>query len=195
MDDDLTTIAKDGRRIGKDVRSAISSLDYKITRLIEPRAVPRPAGLVARYATCKLIAIKEKRSAEAIAKQHFADDRDVARLIELKAAVTPAMTSVATWAQELAATVVVDIATNLLPASALTQLRAASGQPYAFIDGAVARVPIHSPTPSGGFVAEGGAIPVGALIISGQTLKPKKGGVDRRGDQRTDQRLAAQCRN
>jgi hypothetical protein len=41
--------------------------------------------------------------------------------------VTP---TVATWAQKLAATVVIDIATNLLPASALAQLRAASGQNY-----------------------------------------------------------------
>jgi HK97 family phage major capsid protein len=90
--------------------------------------------------------------------------------------VTPAQTTVATWAAELAAVVVVDIVTNLLPASALAQLRAASGQDYAFIDGAVARVPVHTPTPSGGFVAEGGAIPVGALIIAALGLKPKKAG-------------------
>jgi hypothetical protein len=89
---------------------------------------------VARYAACTLIALKAKRSREAIATQHFAADRDLARLIELKAAVTPAMTGVAGWASELAAVVVVDIATNLLPASALAQLRAASGQDYAFID-------------------------------------------------------------
>jgi hypothetical protein len=50
--------------------------------------------LVARYAACKLIAHKEKRTPEAIAKQHFAADRDLAHLIELKAAVTPAMTTV-----------------------------------------------------------------------------------------------------
>jgi len=59
------------------------------------------------------------------------------------------MTGVAGWAAELAAVTVVDIATNLLPASALTQLRTASGQPYAFVEGSVVRVPIHSPTPSG----------------------------------------------
>ena len=35
-------------------------------------------------------------------------------------------------------------------------------------------MPIHTPTPIGGFVAEGGAIPVGALIMTAQTLKPKK---------------------
>ena len=84
------------------------------------------------------------------------------------------MTTATGWAAELAAVVVVDIATNLLPASTLAQLRAASGQDYAFIDGAVARVPVHTPTPSGGFVAEGGVIPVGALIIVALVLKPKK---------------------
>lgn len=84
------------------------------------------------------------------------------------------MTTATGWAAELAAVVVVDIATNLLPASTLAQLRAASGQDYAFIDGAVARVPVHTPTPSGGFVAEGGVIPVGALIIVALVLKPKR---------------------
>lgn len=49
-------------------------------------------------------------------KQHFAADRDLSHLIELKGAVSPAMTGVAGWASELAATVVVDVATNLLPA-------------------------------------------------------------------------------
>ena len=35
MDDDLTTIVKDSRRIGKDVRSAISNLDYKFNCLLD----------------------------------------------------------------------------------------------------------------------------------------------------------------
>jgi hypothetical protein len=164
------------KREFRDVHAVVSRLDTQVRRLVEPVAIHRPAGLVARYAACTLIALKAKRSPEAIATQHFAADRDLARLIELKAAVTPAMTGVAGWASELAAVVVVDIATNLLPASALAQLRAASGQDYAFIDGAVARVPVHTPTPSRGFVAEGGAIPVGALIIAALGLKPKKAG-------------------
>ena len=77
------------------------------------------------------------------------------------------------WAAELAATVVVDIADNLLPQSALSQLRSV-GLSYGFIHGAIARVPVHTPMPSGGFVLEGGAIPVGALIIAALGLKPKK---------------------
>jgi hypothetical protein len=137
------------------------------------RALPRPGGLVARLAACHLIAHREKRQPEDVAKQYFGGDRDLAHLVELRGAVTPAMTGVAGWAAELAATVVQDVADNLLPASVLAQLRS-YGLAYAFIDGAVARVPVHTPTPSGGFVAEGGAIPVGALIIAALGLKPKK---------------------
>jgi hypothetical protein len=174
--DDLTTIAKDTRRISKDARSAISVVHQQVERLIEGVASGphRPAGLTARFAACQLLARSEKRHASDVAKQHFRDDRDLSRLIELRSAMTPAQTTVATWAAELAAVVVQDIADSLLPASALAQLRAASGQPYAFIDGAVAKVPVHAPTPSGGFVLEAGAIPVGALILTALTLKPKK---------------------
>jgi hydrogenase maturation factor HypE len=82
------------RRELRDVRAVVANIDHRTRKLIEPVVIHRPAGLVARYAACKLIAIKEKRTPEAIAKQHFADDRDLAHLIELKAAVTPAMTTV-----------------------------------------------------------------------------------------------------
>lgn len=109
-----------------------------------------------------------------MAKQHFAADRDLTHLIELKAAVTPAMTTVAGWASELSAVSVADVAPSLLPASALAQLRAASGQDYAFVGGSVVRVPTHTPVASGGFVSEGSVIPVGALIIAAFGLKLKK---------------------
>jgi hypothetical protein len=111
------------RRELRDVHAVVSRLDTQVRRLVEPAAIHRPAGLVARYAACKLIALKEKRSAEAVDQQYFAADRDLAHLIELKAAVTPAMTTVIGWAVELAAVVVVDIAANLLSASVLAQLR------------------------------------------------------------------------
>ena len=140
----------------------------------KPIALDRPASLVARAAACHLLAKTARSDPERIARQHFAADRDLAHLIQLKAGVSPAMTEVTTWAAELVGTVVADIATNLLPASALTQLRAASGQPYAFVEGGVVKVPIHSPIASGAFVAEGNAIPLGALILSATTLPPKK---------------------
>jgi HK97 family phage major capsid protein len=91
-----------------------------------------------------------------------------------RAASGPATTGGAGFAAELVGTVVTDIATNLLPQSALTQLRAASPLGYAFDGNGVIKVPVHSPTPSGAFVAEANAIPVGALILTGLSLTPKK---------------------
>jgi hypothetical protein len=61
-----------------------------------------------------------------VARQRFADDRDLAHLIEIKTAVAPEQSTVATCAGELAATVVQDVADNLLPESALAQSRAVS---------------------------------------------------------------------
>ena len=45
-----------------------------------------------------------------------------------------------------------------------------------FVDGGVARVPFHNPVVSGAFVGESNVIPVGALLLSSFTLKPKKVG-------------------
>ena len=53
------------RREFRDVHAVVSRLDHQVRRLIEPAAIHRPGGLVARYAACKLIAIKEKRQPEA----------------------------------------------------------------------------------------------------------------------------------
>jgi hypothetical protein len=93
------------RREFKDVHAVVSRLDTQVRRLAQPRARPRPGGLVARLAACHLIAHKEKRRPAGVCRQHFAVDRDLANLIELKGAVTPAQTTVATWAAELAAVV------------------------------------------------------------------------------------------
>jgi hypothetical protein len=88
------------RRELKDVHAVVSRLDTQVRRLAQPRARPRPGGLVAHLAACHLIAHKEKRRPAGVCRQHFADDRDLANLIELKGAVTPAQTTVATWAAE-----------------------------------------------------------------------------------------------
>jgi hypothetical protein len=137
------------RREFRDVHAIVGRLDHQTRKLFEPRALPRPGGLVARPAACHLIAHREKRQPEDVAKQYFGGDRDLAHLVELRGAVTPAMSGVAGWAAELAAVVVQDVADNLLPASVLAQLRS-YGLAYGFIDGAVARVPVHTPVPSGG---------------------------------------------
>jgi len=162
------------KRKFRDVHAVVSRLDHQTRKLFGPHARPRPGGLVARFATCQLIARAERCDPVDVARQHFANDRDLRHhLIELKGAVTPAQSTVATWATELAAVTVADIADNLLPQSALAQLRN-YGLAYSFVDGSVARTPTHTPTPSGGFVAEAGSIPVGAMIFGSLTLKPKK---------------------
>jgi HK97 family phage major capsid protein len=162
------------RRELRDARALLSRLDHQLRRTAEPRAIHRPGGLVARRAAVGLIARAERRPDDAVARQYFPADRDLAQLIELKGAVAPGQATVAAWAADLAAVVVQDVADNLLPQSALAQLRAVSGQAYGFIAGAVAGVPVHTPAASGGFVAEAGAIPVDALIISALALRPKK---------------------
>jgi hypothetical protein len=108
-----------------------------------------------------------------VARQHFADDRELGQLIAMKAAIAPAQTGVTGWAAELAAITIADVADNLLPATALSQLRGI-GLAYSFAEGSIVRTPVHTPTPSGAFIAEGGAIPAGPLIITALTLKPRK---------------------
>jgi hypothetical protein len=109
----------------RDARALTSNLDIQVRRLFEPARAPRPGGLWARLAAVKLIAHREKRQPADVAKQYFGRDTDLAHLVELKGAVTPAMTGVAGWAAEIAAVVVVDVADNLLPgigAGAIAQL-------------------------------------------------------------------------
>ena len=63
------------------------------------------------------------------------------------------------------------------PQVALAQFRAL-GLHYAFIHGGVVRMPLHTPAPSGAFIGESVAIPVGALILSIVHLEAEKGGGD-----------------
>jgi hypothetical protein len=72
------------RREFRDVHAVVSRLDTQVRRLVEPRALPRPGGLVARLAACQLIARAEKRHAIDVSRQYFADDRDLAHLMSSK---------------------------------------------------------------------------------------------------------------
>lgn len=165
--DDLAQIY----RVAKDVRSALGNLDYRVSKLLD-RDGARPSrdggSLVARMATCAVVSRVEKRSPAAVAGQYFGGDA------VLRAATGPAIATQAGWAAELVGPIVEDIATNLLPESALLQLRQRSGLAYAFVEGGVIRVPVHAPTPSGAFVAEAGSIPAGALLLTGVALPPRK---------------------
>ncbi|MBR1237873.1 phage major capsid protein [Bradyrhizobium sp. AUGA SZCCT0182] len=169
MDDDLITIAKDARRIGKDARAAISNLDYKFTRLFEGTGAPRRDGsLVARIAACRLVAKSEGRKPADVAQQNWPHD------VQLRAAVAPARTDTAGWAAELVATVVEDVSGTLLGPSVFGQLRELSAVSYDLVDGAAVKSPSHSSVPSGGFFGEGAPITVGALLIGAVNLQTKK---------------------
>ena len=161
------------RREVKDTHALVARLDTQMRSFAEPSALPRPAGLTARFAACCLIAKLERRQPADVAKQSFSDDRDLQHLIELRAASGPATTTQATWAAELIGITVADIAQNLLPTSTLAQLRGV-GLQYTFAGGPPVRVPYHSPSASGGFTVEGGPIPAAAMLLSSLTLKPKR---------------------
>jgi hypothetical protein len=157
----------------RDVAAVVNTVDHRTRKLTEPSAAPRPAGLVARFAACCLIAKLERRQPADVAKQSFADDRDLQHLIELRAATGPATTTQATFAAELIGVTVADIAQNLLPTSTFAQLRSV-GLQYTFAGGPPVRVPHHTPSASGGFTVEGGPIPAAAMLLSSLTLKPKR---------------------
>jgi hypothetical protein len=93
-------------------------IDYRVLKPVAPPPALRPAGIIARLATCAILSRTEKRPLNAVARQHFAADRDLAALIEPRTVTDAAMTSVAGWASELVGVAVQDIAANLLPASA-----------------------------------------------------------------------------
>ncbi len=168
MDDDLITVAKDSRRISKDVRSAISNLDYKISRLLSDDDDPRDGSLIARIAACRVLSITEKRRPEAVAAQHWPHDT------ELRAAVAPAMTSVSGWSAELLAVAIADVTGSLLGPSVFARLRALSAVSYDMVDGATVRTPTHVSVASGGFFGEGAPINVGSLLIGAVNLQTKK---------------------
>ena len=136
--------------------------------------IERPGGLVARLCACTVLSRLSRQPLDGFAKQHFRGDHELAALIEMKAAVAPASTSVAGWAAELVGTAVADLTSNVLPASVLSQLRGLSGASYVFVNGAIVRAPSVVPSASARFVLEGGPISALRFSLSSNTLGPKK---------------------
>lgn len=134
--------------------------------------IDRPGGLNVRAAACTVLAHTEGRIAEDVAREHFATDRDLDRLLTLRAVTNPASTTVATWAAELTQTVTGDVADRLIPESLLIRLRGL-GIEYS-LSGSPIRIPTWSPTATGGFVGESAPIPVAAFTFGAITLGPKK---------------------
>jgi hypothetical protein len=157
------------RREVRDARAIASNVDHKLTRLIEGAGASRRDGsLIARIAACRLISKSEGTAAAAVAAKNWPHD------YELRAAVAPAMTSVATWTAELLAVAIQDVTSTLLGPSVFSQLRELSAVSYDPVDGAAVKAPSHQSVPSGGFFGEGQQITVGALLIGAVNLQTKK---------------------
>lgn len=95
--------------------------------------------------------------------------------IVLRAAVNPAMTTVATWAAELVQTSNVDYLDRLIPNFIFPQLKA-MGPSYTFGNNGVLKIPVRANTPTlaGAWVGEGAAKPVKRMSFSTVSLTPTK---------------------
>jgi HK97 family phage major capsid protein len=166
------TIDYETKRQISDIQSKIASLDARITR---SSTFHRPGGLAARLALCAVLGHQQGCDPDQVAREHFGNDRDLDRLLVLKTAVSPANTTVATWAAELVQTITGDVADRLLPESVFAGLRRLGGLQYS-LAGNVIRVPTWAPAASGMFVTEGAPIPVSSFTLGAITLRPKKAG-------------------
>jgi HK97 family phage major capsid protein/HK97 family phage prohead protease len=95
--------------------------------------------------------------------------------IVLRAAVNPAMTTVATWAAELVQTSNVDYLDRLIPNFVYPQLKA-MGTNYSFGNNGVLKIPVRANTPAlaGAWVGEAAAKPVKRMSFSTVSLTPTK---------------------
>jgi Phage capsid family len=157
----------------RDVNALCGNIQHIVRSLREPRASPRPGGLVARYAVCAVKAFLELRTPESVAREFYPTDRELGQLVA-RTVSSPAASTPAAWAGELLAITVADILTNILPESVLRQLRQRSGMEFTFVDGSIVRLPYHSAQPSGSFVAESLPIPVASLLLSSLPMPVRK---------------------
>jgi hypothetical protein len=141
----------------RDMQSVVSRMDRRLDRLAEP-SVQRGQQLVALTAS---------RLARMIGNGRVADE------LEEKAAASPAMTTVATWAQELSSAGLPSFVLSLQRRSALATILAASPQVSLLKAGAVA-VPVAGAAPPAVIVVEGGPIPIQRGSFTALSLLPFK---------------------
>src|SRR4051794_5682456 len=90
------------------LRDSVARINRKLDRLTE-RESQRSGSIVARLCACAVLSRIERRAIDAVAREHFGGDRDLAGLLQLKAGVAPAQTSDPAWAGALVATTVADL--------------------------------------------------------------------------------------
>ena len=138
-----------------------------------PRKKPEPGDYVARALAAWTKQHVTKDPFEKILREGY--NNDEATNIVLRAAVNPAMTTVATWAAELVQTSNVDFLDRLIPNFIFPQLKA-MGTSYAFGNSGVLKIPVRAATPTlaGAWTGEGSAKPVKKASFSTVTLSPTK---------------------
>jgi HK97 family phage prohead protease len=147
----------------------------------------RPAGLAAkklqpieflvRAGTVRAIARSMNLSVDDARQKIYGDDETTKVICDLtlKAAVSPAITTVGGWAAELVQQIVADLMPTLLP-SAVYPTLSGMGLKLSFGRNGRIIIPTRNVTPSiaGSFVGEGQPIPVRIAGFTSQTLVPKK---------------------
>jgi HK97 family phage prohead protease/HK97 family phage major capsid protein len=139
-----------------------------------PKKKVEPGDYVARALAAWTVQHVTKDPFEKILREGYGNDEKTN--IVLRAAVNPAMTTVATWAAELVQTSNVDFLDRLIPNFIYPQLKA-MGTGYTFPSGTgVMKIPVRAATPAlaGAWVGEGSAKPVKRASFSTITLSPTK---------------------
>ena len=138
-----------------------------------PKKKMEPGDYVARALAAWTRAHVTKDPIDKVMRDGYGND-EMTNVV-LRAAVNPAMTTVATWAAELVQTSNVDFLDRLIPNFIFPQLKA-MGPSYTFGNNGVLKIPVRANTPTlaGAWTAEGGAKPVKKASFSTVSLTPTK---------------------
>lgn len=138
-----------------------------------PKKKLEPGDYVARALAAWTKAHVLKDPVDKIMRDGYGNDEMTS--IVLRAAVNPAMTTVATWAAELVQTSNVDYLDRLIPNFIFPQLKAL-GVSYTFGNNGVLKIPVRAATPTlaGAWTGEGAAKPVKRASFSTVSLTPTK---------------------
>jgi len=138
-----------------------------------PKKKLEPGDYVARALAAWTKAHDTKDPLDKVLRDGYGSD-EMTNVV-LRAAVNPAMTTVATWAAELVQTSNVDYLDRLIPNFIFPQLKA-MGSSYTFGNNGVLKIPVRAATPTlaGAWTAEGGAKPVKRASFSTVSLTPTK---------------------
>jgi len=161
---------------GAQTRTIITKSGERRPFSLAPKKM-EPLEFLVRAGTVRAIARSLNLNIDEARQKIYGDDEATKVICDLtlKAASTPAMTTVAGWAAELVQQIVADLMPTLLPSAVYPSL-SAMGLKLTFGRNGRIIVPTRSVTPSiaGSFVGEGQPIPVRMAGFTSQTLTPKK---------------------